>query len=117
MRRIIVDGQPTLADLAITKLDDADPVEAGGQLTYTVTVANLGEDPAAGVVVTEILPAGVTFVSTTGCAEDDTGVPTCSLGAIPANGQDRIHHHRRGRPLNQRTLGESRHRHKRHHRR
>lgn len=39
------------------------------------------------MVVTDTLPAGVTFVSTTGCAEDPNGVPTCSLGTIAAGGQ------------------------------
>ena len=38
------------------------------------------------VVVTDSLPAGVTFVSTTGCAEDPNVVPTCTLGTIPAGG-------------------------------
>ena len=30
------------------------------------------------------MPAGVTLVSTSGCVEDPTGVPTCSLGTIAA---------------------------------
>jgi uncharacterized repeat protein (TIGR01451 family) len=38
------------------------------------------------VVVTDTLPAGVTLVSTTGCAEDPAGVPACSLGTIAAGG-------------------------------
>jgi hypothetical protein len=38
-------------------------------------------------VVTDTLPGGVTFVSTNGCGEDPNGVPTCSLGTIPAGGQ------------------------------
>ena len=77
---------PPQADLSITKTDSADPVNAGDNLSYTVTVTNNGPDPATNVVVTDTLPAGVTFVLTSGCAESPGGgVPNCSLGTI-ANG-------------------------------
>ena len=77
----------TEADLSITKSDDPDPAVAGlTMLTYTVRVDNAGPSDAQNVVVTDTLPAGVTFVSTTGCAEDPNGVPTCSLGTIAAGG-------------------------------
>ncbi len=72
------------ADLTITKSDSVDPVVAGTALSYTVTVQNNGPSDAAGVAVADTLPAGVTFVSTTGCAEDPAGVPTCTLGALVA---------------------------------
>ncbi len=73
------------ADLTISKTDSVDPVNAGDPLTYTVSVSNAGPSTAADVVVTDTLPAGVTLVSTSGCAEDPVGVPTCTLGSI-ANG-------------------------------
>ncbi|MCP4594411.1 MAG: DUF11 domain-containing protein, partial [bacterium] len=72
------------ADLAITKMDSSDPLAAGADLTWTVTVNNAGPSDAQQVVVTDTLPAGVTFVSTSACAEDPNGVPTCTLGTIPA---------------------------------
>ena len=75
-----------VADLTISKLDSVDPVLAGAELIYTIRVDNIGTGPAADVVVTDTLPAGVTLVSTTGCAEDPAGVPTCSLGTIDAAG-------------------------------
>ncbi|MFQ6027719.1 MAG: DUF11 domain-containing protein, partial [Dehalococcoidia bacterium] len=74
------------ADLSLSKEDDVDPVEPGGELVYTVRVDNCGPSEATGVVVTDTLPAGVTLVSTTGCAEDPIGVPNCTLGSIPADG-------------------------------
>jgi uncharacterized repeat protein (TIGR01451 family) len=74
------------ADLSITKSDSPDPVVAGDPLGYTITVNNAGPSDATNVVVTDTLPAGVTFVSTAGCAEDPNGVPTCTLGNIPAGG-------------------------------
>ncbi|MCP4961606.1 MAG: DUF11 domain-containing protein, partial [Actinomycetia bacterium] len=74
------------ADLSITKIDSVDPVDPGGTLTYTITVANAGPATATGVVATDTLPAGVTFVSSSGCAEDPNGAPTCSLGSIAPGG-------------------------------
>ena len=78
------------ADLAITKVDDVDPNVPGGALAYTITVDNLGPSDATDVVVTDTLPAGVTLVSTSGCLEDPTGVPTCSLGTIVSGGSAQV---------------------------
>ena len=74
------------SDLAITKVDDVDPVTAGNNLVYTITVSNGGPSDAVGVVVSDMLPAGLTLVSTTGCAEDPAGTPTCTLGTLAAGG-------------------------------
>ncbi|MDY7077535.1 MAG: pre-peptidase C-terminal domain-containing protein [Chloroflexota bacterium] len=54
---------PTDADLSITKNESHDPVNAGTNLTYTLTILNDGPAEATGIVVTDTLPAGVTFVS------------------------------------------------------
>lgn len=72
------------ADLAIAKSDSVDPVVVGDTLIYTVSVENLGPSDAANVVVSDTLPAGVTLVSTAGCAQDPNGVPSCDLGSIAA---------------------------------
>jgi uncharacterized repeat protein (TIGR01451 family) len=71
------------ADLSIEKSDSEDPIGRGAGLTYQVTVTNLGPIDATAVEVTEALPAGVSLVSTSGCAEDPAGVPTCTLGDVP----------------------------------
>lgn len=78
----IVHPEPALPDLAVSQVDAPDPVVAGTQLTWTVTVENVGGMDAVNAVATDTLPAGVTLVDTTGCAEDPAGVPTCSLGDI-----------------------------------
>ena len=71
------------ANLSVAKTDSPDPVQAGQQLVYTVNVTNAGPDPAVNVVASDTLPAGVTFGSTTGCAESSSGgVPNCTLGTI-----------------------------------
>ena len=85
---IIGGGQVSLtekpADLAITKVDSSDPITAGSDLTYTLTVTNNGPNPASGVTVVDNLPAGVTLRSSTasqGSCSGTTNV-TCSLGDL-----------------------------------
>src|SRR5207237_7364968 len=53
----------TSADLSVTKTDAPDPVTAGTNLTYTITVSNAGSSDAQGVSLTDAVPAGTTFVS------------------------------------------------------
>jgi uncharacterized repeat protein (TIGR01451 family) len=53
----------TSADLAVTKVASPDPVQAGTNLTYTITVDNDGPSNAAGVNLSDTLPAETTFVS------------------------------------------------------
>ena len=76
------------ADLSIVKtVDDAGPAE-GATITYSVVLANGGPDPAGGVEVTDVLPAGVTYVSsaaTTGSYDDGTGVWTVGAIAVAAS--------------------------------
>ncbi len=50
-------------DIAIAVTDSPDPVGAGATLTYTVTVTNTGPSSATSVVVTNFLPASVTYGS------------------------------------------------------
>lgn len=54
------------ADLGVTKNVSATNAEPGDQLTYTILVTNNGPSVAQGVTLTDVLPAGVTFVSGTG---------------------------------------------------
>jgi uncharacterized repeat protein (TIGR01451 family) len=75
-----------VADLAITKSGAPNPVDAGTPLTYTIAVTNFGPSDAVNVLVTDTLPAGVNFASSSlSCV----GTPLiCSLGTIPANSQE-----------------------------
>jgi uncharacterized repeat protein (TIGR01451 family) len=73
---------PGSADLSIALADAPDPVAIGMPLTYTMTVANAGPDPATGVEAVVTLPAGVTFVSASGIGWTCTQVTTtisCAL--------------------------------------
>src|SRR5439155_14769618 len=52
------------ADVAVA-VTGPSSVTSGTTATYTVTVTNNGPNPSAGVVLTDTLPAGATFVSMT----------------------------------------------------
>ena len=71
------------ADLSVTKGDTPDPVSAGTNLTYTVTVTNAGPNYAGSVVLDDPLPAGTTFQSLSAPAGWSCGTPAVdSPGAI-----------------------------------
>ena len=52
-------------DLAVTKVDSADPAIAGTTLSYTLTVSNNGPADVEGFTITDTLPAGAAFESAT----------------------------------------------------
>jgi uncharacterized repeat protein (TIGR01451 family) len=74
-------------DLVVTKDDGLDVVAPGDVVTYTITVTNVGNQGAADVVVTDVLPPQLIFVS---CdpACDSTALPTVTwnLGELPGLG-------------------------------
>ena len=73
------------SDLAVTKSDSPDPVNAGDNLTYTVNLTNNGPDAASSVIVTDTLPANTTFVSasvTTGSGWSTTAPPAGATGDV-----------------------------------
>ncbi len=71
------------ADLSVAKtVDDPSPQE-GDTITYTVTVTNAGPDDATGVQVTDVLPAGLTFVSAAASQGSyDQGTGVWDVGAL-----------------------------------
>ncbi|WP_400999245.1 hypothetical protein [Agromyces sp. GXQ0307] len=76
------------ADLSVVKTDSPDPVLAGDDLTYTITVRNDGPSTATSVLLTDDLPDGTTFVEgvdgngTTVCALVQVGTVVCDLGDL-----------------------------------
>lgn len=72
-------------DLSISKQHHDDCVDLDRSIYYTLTASNIGSGDATGVVVTDALPADVTFVSATGGCIHTLGVVTCSIiGAFTA---------------------------------
>lgn len=74
----------TETDLSLTLTDAPDPVRKGAKLVYTLTVLNKGPNNASNVVLTDILPANITFigVTTTQGTCSGTAKVTCSIGAL-----------------------------------
>ena len=72
------------SNLSITKTAPGGVV-AGGNFTYQLAVANAGPDDEPNAVVTDVLPAGITFVSSTCGATAAGGTVTWNVGAL-ANG-------------------------------
>ncbi|NJM08301.1 DUF11 domain-containing protein [Candidatus Gracilibacteria bacterium] len=66
-------------DLTIVKDDGEDVVLAGDTLTYTLVIANVGDQDATGVVVTDALPLELSFISAS-----DGGALTGSVVSWPA---------------------------------
>jgi len=84
---------PAEADVSITKIATPDPDTVGQNLTYTITVQNTGGTDAAGTVVTDALPAGVTYVSSSssaGSVSNSGGTITANLGTLAAGATDTI---------------------------
>ncbi|WP_343391877.1 hypothetical protein [Candidatus Amarobacter glycogenicus] len=82
-----------LADLALAKTDVADPVTAGGPISWNVTVSNIGPSIATNVIVVDTAPPGVTVTSATvpggSCAINGSTI-TCNLGSLAPAAQDVI---------------------------
>jgi len=77
-------------DVKITKTtSDATP-DGGDLVTYDLLVENVGLSTATGVVVTDALPAGVTFDSTGAPCTQAAGVVTCALGDLAAGASRRL---------------------------
>ena len=78
------------ADLAVTKADSPDPVTAGQNLTYTITVNNNGPSAAANAALNYAVPANTTFQSLTAPASwscttpavDGTGPVHCGAASL-----------------------------------
>jgi uncharacterized repeat protein (TIGR01451 family) len=74
------------ADLMLAKTVDIATPAAGDTITYTIVLTNNGPDGATGVVVTDSIPSGVTFVSSTASQGSyDSGTSLWTVGAV-ANG-------------------------------
>jgi uncharacterized repeat protein (TIGR01451 family) len=79
------------ADLSVTNTDSPDPVAAGSNLTYTITVSNTGPNAAQNVTMSDGVQTGTTFVSFAqigfSCFTPpvgEAGGVTCLIGALPS---------------------------------
>jgi uncharacterized repeat protein (TIGR01451 family) len=80
----------TVASDAQVNNSAATSVATGTDLTYTITAANAGPDPATKVVVTDTVPTGASYVSvtaSTGSCKPNAGNTkvTCNIGNLAVN--------------------------------
>jgi uncharacterized repeat protein (TIGR01451 family) len=79
-------GAPQI-DLSLSKTVDNAMPEVGENVTFTLLVSNLGPDTATGVRIRDLLPAGLTFVSSaTASGSYDNGTGIWNVGSVAASG-------------------------------
>jgi len=81
-----------LADVSLTKTAAQPTVLQGGTVAFTLDVRNDGPSDATGVVVSDPLPAGASFVpagSDGRCAEA-AGAVTCTIGALGESATEQL---------------------------
>ena len=80
-------------DMTVAKDDGKTTVTEGDSLPYAITYSNTGNAAAANVVITDVLPSGTTYVSSSpsyATKSDDSPSPgettlTWNIGAVPAS--------------------------------
>lgn len=83
------DNTATGADLSIDKTVDDTTPDQNQNITYTLTAHNAGPTAIAGVEVTDVLPAGLEFVSADGDYATTTGIWT--IGTLTAGSTTTMH--------------------------
>src|SRR5262249_35835904 len=76
---------PLRDDLSLVVADSPDPVMGGQAMTYTLIVHSTGPTDSTGVVGTDTLPAGVSFISgstSRGTLTHSAGVVTWQIGVL-----------------------------------
>lgn len=86
--RQAVDWLLTCDQLALTKTAGPNPAPPGEWVTYGMTAVNDFATPLTGVIITDTIPAGTTFVSATGAfsGPDANNVVTWNVGTLAVNG-------------------------------
>src|SRR6185503_10270693 len=77
--------------LVLSKVDAGTPVGPSSNVTYTLTVKNIGNANATGVTITDPVPANTTFVSADNGGTTSNGTVTWSNLTVPAGGSTSVH--------------------------
>jgi uncharacterized repeat protein (TIGR01451 family) len=79
----------TWADVGLAMTASPNPVVVASNLTYVVAVTNYGPSAASGLSATDVLPAGVTYVSAIGSKGSppvvNSGIITWNVGLLATN--------------------------------
>jgi uncharacterized repeat protein (TIGR01451 family) len=78
---VLVEGSPP-ADLAITQSAAPTSPSLGQNVTFTLTATNNGPNAATGVVLNDLLPAGLTYVSDDGGGAYNPATGDWAVGAL-----------------------------------
>jgi uncharacterized repeat protein (TIGR01451 family) len=82
-------GLSLASDIAVTKIVNNSTPQIGANVTFTIVAINNGPMPATGVVLNDLLPTGLTYVShTTSAGTYTPGTGVWSIGSL-ANGASR----------------------------
>jgi uncharacterized repeat protein (TIGR01451 family) len=76
-----VSAQEPMADLSLTKTADRTRVHIGENITFTITVTNLGPDTATDVFFGDAIPDPLNFVSAT-CDKGPTFGGSCEVASL-----------------------------------
>jgi uncharacterized repeat protein (TIGR01451 family) len=77
--------------LVLSKVDAGTPVGPASNMTYTLTLRNIGNAAATGVTITDPVPANTTFTSADSGGANVSGVVTWSGLSVPAGGSVTVH--------------------------
>ena len=72
-------------DVTISKSADNSPIMAGQVASYTISVWNMGPGTAYDVVITDTVPAGLTWTEDSADCSITDGVLTCQVGTLVAD--------------------------------
>ncbi|MBM3272197.1 DUF11 domain-containing protein, partial [Candidatus Kaiserbacteria bacterium] len=81
----------TSANLSLTKTVNDTAPNPGEQVTFTLTASNAGPAAATSVAVTDILPAGMTYVSDDGAGAYATTTGVWTIGALASGSSTVLH--------------------------
>jgi uncharacterized repeat protein (TIGR01451 family) len=85
-------AEEPLADLVVSMIVPADPVQVGTFLTYGIQVYNRGPTKATEVTITDILPETVIYLSNdSGCSKLSGRILVCQLGKLARGAGKTIH--------------------------
>ena len=75
-----------IADVMVQLTTTPNPAQVGAPITYGLTAYNIGDDDAQNVVVSLVLPPGVTFVSATKPCTHSVIMVSCKVGHMVVSG-------------------------------
>jgi uncharacterized repeat protein (TIGR01451 family) len=81
----------TVPALVLSKVDAGQPVGPSSDITYSLTLKNIGNADATGVTITDPVPANTTFVSADNGGINQNGTVTWTGKTVTAGGSITVH--------------------------